>query len=412
MRRIVMLLLTVIGMLMLAPAVTFAQSAPMLAYLNAGGQLVIADAGGDNRWIVSNPGEVLAPNSTLAWTANGQQLFFAVSASGQTSLRVANVAQRNVREMTVIGGNISGGEWADGNSAVIVGTTNGLNRITLDGTATLVAPNGQTISGRTVAKDGRFLLYGIGGGLATDSSNGGNPTALDGANDPRAAGLGLWADSAPIVAYWTVGSAGTSRLNITPASAPFNTLIVDSGTGVPLAPLAWVPNSTILIYRGASGVQAVDAACVQRGGCGGVAPVRILPISAANVTVSASGIVYTLNGGLFGAPISCINAGDCSGAQLDAVAASTTLAANGDTLVYVGADSVLRALSLACLSHGGCAPSALNLSAAVYRVSPDGRYALVTRNGELLSVRLNDGSAISLTGLYGAARAVWAGEVG
>ena len=150
-----------------------AQNAPLVAFVNSGGQLIVSSGDGAFRWIVTNPGETLVGD--FVWSPDGDQLNYAVDTGGAVSLRSANIAQQNITE------------------------------------------TGQTAEEiLTISPNGGFAFDQLGSGSYAIQSAGSASLALPVTNDAGARYSGLWADSLPLVAYW--GYAGNSQLAVTDAT--------------------------------------------------------------------------------------------------------------------------------------------------------------------------------------------------
>ena len=69
-----------------------AQSAPLVALVNSGGQLIVSSGDGSFRWIVTNPGETLVgdfvwSNQRLPYTQSGQWGYLRVLPAGDTRIQ-------------------------------------------------------------------------------------------------------------------------------------------------------------------------------------------------------------------------------------------------------------------------------------------------------------------------------------
>lgn len=398
----------VLALLALMLPVAMAQNTPSVAYVNAGGQLVIASGDGASRWVVTNPGETLAPAVNLAWSEDGRVLFGVQTGSG-VSLRVASPGSQAINELGLAPAGVSGGAWlADGRA--LVATRDGLTAF--GNGSSVIVPGAQLTAGSAVSPDGRFLFYAKNGQFAVNTTDGTRETLLGGASNPTSAGVGLWADTVPIVAYWTFDNTGTAALNATLASSPQNSISLPSGSAVPVTPLDWVPGSAVILFRSATGVYALDLGCVQTG-CGDLSSqvVPVLPVNAADVTVSRGALVFTLDGNLYASPTSCINSGTCAQDALAVapVARNTPVSVQGSAAAFTGSDGAVYAVNLACVSAGACTPAPTGASGTVSGVSEDGLFVLVSSGGELVAVSLGNMGAVALTGVNATIRPSWSG---
>ncbi len=366
-RALFLVILCLIGMIFTSVAAA-QSSAPLVAFVNSSGQLIVSSGDGSYRWIVTNPGETLA--GTTAWTPRGDQLLFAVAGNGgAASLRVANVSQQTVSEIGSVGGSLF-----------------------------------------SLSSDGAFLFtQQQSGAYALVAIDGSTPAAIPLSNDFNAPFSGLWSDAAPLVAYW--GFSGNSQLAVTNASTGA-TVMLDSGRTAPITPLAWRPNSTQLIYRDASGIiRLADLACLQST-CGGnplESGIALLPAEVTDVHADANWAYYRSGESLGAINLSCVSANNCQNAQVviaGNAAPQTTLSVGRTTLVYTAYtqnandinDREVRSLDLACLSNPtSCAPQTVLGGAVAGAVSADGRYVVAEQvNAGLSSLDLNTGAAAYL----------------
>jgi hypothetical protein len=413
--RCILLLLILIGVA--APA--SAQGAPLVAFLNSAGQLVISSGDGGYRWIVTNPGETLVEPFGYSWSPNGDQLAFAVNVGSGVSLRVASAGSQSVGELGQIpSGQVSGGAWSG--SSVLVSAAGQILLLDANSGAqtTVVSDPGTVSSGygsarpnlpNTSALSDNFVLYQQGDGrYAVAAQDGSFAQPLNLTNDFDAPQSGLWSPDAPLVAYW--GYSSSSALAVTNASTGASVQL-DSGRSAPIPPLAWV--GTRLIYRGADGlVRLAELACLTSNSCAGDElnqGVELLPATADEVQTDGTW-VYFLNGNTVQAVnLGCIGTGDClNSAQTvgDNAAPQGRVHAAGGTLVYTAFtadpnnpnDREVRGVDLGCLSAGTCSPVTVIGSAVAGLVSPDGRYVIVEQMGSgLSSLDLSTGNATYLS---------------
>jgi hypothetical protein len=390
-RPLILVLLIAVLLALAVPG--SAQSAELLAYTNSGGQLVITRPGTDFRWIVTNPGESLLPNVNLAWSDDGK-LLFGVGAGGGYSLRVADTVAETVGELIAGSGALAGGAWTN-TGDVLVGTGQGVVQLTPGADAVLRVPGGAVVDGASVSPDGGFVMLADANGsyLIGPAAAGASLAALPGQNrTPYPAGIGVWSTDAPLVAYWTAGSSGTTVLGIANAASGA-VLEVDSGSSVPVTPLTWIPGTGTLIYLSATGVSAVDASCLASGGCSGTpASTTLLPVNAQDVAASANGsIVFTLDGVRYAAPANCVAAGNCTNAALAVgqVAARTPAYTAGNVTAFTGAaDGTAQLVDIICAFEGagGQCPPVPAVTGQVVGASPDGTPVLVVAGNNLVAL--------------------------
>lgn len=341
---------------------TFAQSAPLVAFVNSGGQLVISSGDGSYRWIVTNPGETLAGD--LAWTPNGNQLLYTLTDAGSYRLRAADVTQQTVSEVAVLLGRL----------------------VSLSG-------------------DGNFLFYQLDDGTYGSAAlQAGTAAPLALTNDLGAHYSGLWSDALPLVAYW--GYEGNSKLAVTNAASSQITQI-DSGRSSPVLPLLWSSGITQLIYRDADGqIRSADFTCLQSGSCtGDPAELGIITLASGDADIASDGSwLYFRSGDTIAAvDMNCVAADNClsSAVALTADAApQTMLNVAGSTLVYTASVQnapEVRLLDLACVSSGSCAPQTLAASAIAGSVDANGRYAVIESGNGLESLDLSSGARAYLS---------------
>lgn len=409
-----------IVLLALGGAASAQGQTPLVAFVNSSGQVVVASGDGQVRWIVTNPGELLAQPVGYTWSPDGEHLLLAISAGGGVSLRTAEIASQTVREIGQLEGAPSGGEWTPDGNAVVVASGSQLLRFGIDGTMTpLVSGQGalalyspfasdrpQVAGGGGLSPDGRYLFYwqseGGQGRYHLLDVNSGAVTPLAVVNDANARQSGLWAERAPLVAYWGT-DGGSSVLAVTHAASG-QTVTLNSGRTVPVTPLAWASGGAQLIYRDTSNfIRLTDLSCLTQGGCVG-SPlengVELLPATASEVQIPpGSTWVYFRDGDNVGAlDLRCANGGNC----LDSIVTLGGQAvqrlwihAAGNTLAYTAytsdpnnpADREARVVDLRCATNPAtCQPVALASQAVAGLVSPDGAYVAADLIGSGLHV--------------------------
>lgn len=379
------LLVTIL--LFLFASLALAQRTVNLAYVNTGGQLVITDSNATSRWVVTNPGESLLADVNLAWAPNSDQLFFGVQAGGTSSLRVANPSSTTVAEIASVNGGVLGGEWTPNGQAVLVGLNDGIYQLGANGAARLIS-NAQVTTGQLISPNGRFLFYYHGSGFAVDTISGGNQVALPGRNNVIATGVGLWAPNSPFVAHWGFGDTGTSVLVVTNAASG-DSVVLDSGSSVPVTPLVW--QAETLLFRGATGVQAINLACLANG-CGSTpSAVNILPVDAANVSIDGNVLVFSRAEQIFGANANCANNGDCASnaVQLGSLA-NTYLSVMDNTAAYTTTDGSIQAVNLSCVGSGGCNATNTGVRGNIQMFAPNGEQVLAVSSNRLQIINLSN----------------------
>ncbi len=357
--------LLVVFCILLTALPALAQNAPLVAFVNSGGQLVVSSGDGGFRWVVTNPGETLIGDP--AWAASGDALFFAVSTNSAISLRSASISQQAVSELgTAASGVLS------------------------------LAPNGSFDFGQSA--NGSYFL----------ESRAGDLFALPVTNDASARYSGLWSDALPLVAYW--GYNGSSSLAVTNASNG-ETALVDSGRSSPVLPLAWLPGTSQLIYRDADGqLRLADFSCLQSACSGSPDDFSIITLATGDADVATDGdwLFFRSGGSIAALDLTCAASDICpQSAVLLApnAAPQTAISVANERLVYTGYaqnasdpnDREVRVVNLACLTSGGCAAQTVLAGAAAGALSPDGRYLLVESANGLESLDLSSGARAYLS---------------
>lgn len=384
--------LLVVGFLLVAAvsANVSAQAAPLLAFVNTSGQLVISSGDGGFRWIVTNPGETLVAG--YEW-ADGR-VVFAVYDGGAISLRAADPNAQSVIEI---------GRGA-GSSIAFGGITQNSAVVAFDGRLAIFALNGGGggelgVTG-TLAEQatngGAIFFRGNDGNYAMIAPNGGSFTPLGFASDPNAPFISLWSGS--LVAYADYGIGSSLAVTDTNTSS---TVRLDNTGSIPLLPLAWAGST--LIYRGTSGtVLAADLSGINSGANPLASGVDFLPGSATEVQTDGR-FAYFLDGENVGAvDLGCLNRGDClNSVQIigGQAAPETILDMSGRVLVYTGytgnaydlASRELRAVDLSCLG-GSCQPVSIAGGATAGYLAPDANYVSVQDvNGGISAMNLSGG---------------------
>lgn len=417
-----------VALLMCLPLlVVQAQSAaPSIAFVNGSGQLVVASADGATRWIVTNPGEMLHPVLGYAWSPQGDRLFFAVDGGGLVSLRVGELRSQSAREIGQVSGALSGGEWTPDGTGVLVADANGASLYPADGSgpvpgvgaagAALISPFSNTRLNLPepagIAPNGDYFFYHDARGFYHTGALFVSDFILPGVNDPGARNSGLWADSAPLVAYWGYDQ-GSTALSVTNAQTG-ETLTLNSGTSIPIWPLLWQPGSTRLVFQNATEfINIADLGCL-------LTACQVDPLNngtplalsgAADVQIVNGWAFYRLNEDVRAVNLNCAQNASCVDGALtlaSSAAPQTWIHVVDDALVYTAYaadarnpnDREVRHIDLVCLNTGTCQPRTLLAGAVAGLISPDGAYVVVDVAGNGLNA-LNM-SSLSLTPLSGA----------
>ncbi len=352
-------LLVVFCLLMIAlPAL--AQASPLVALVNSSGQLIVSSGDGGYRWIITNPGETLAG---YAWA--GDRLYFALD---NGTLRAADAGSQSVSEV--------------GQAA---------------GTLLSLSPDGSFVF--TQQADGSYALR----------TPGGQTTPLAPLrNDAGARYSGLWANAAPLVAYW--GYGGNSMIAVTDATNGA-TLTLDSGRSTPITPLAWRLDTAQLIYRDGSGiVRIADLGCLTSACVGNPLEngTALLPSDAADVETDGTWVYFRSGETIAAINLRCGNIDVCLGSTVTLgtnAAPQTSLHTASTTLVYTAYtqnpndpnDREVRVVPLICLGGGSCAPQTIVTGAVAGALSADGRFAVVEQADGLSSLDLTSGAKTYLS---------------
>jgi len=414
-KGILALILLLLLALFTMPFSAAAQAAgPYLAFVNSSGQLVVASGDGGYRWIVSNPGEYLNASLGYAWSPNARQVFFAVDAGTEISLRVADIHSQSMAEIGRVAPPVSGGQWTPDSGSILLALGNRLVALPAAGGALVdlvAAPAPVSLrsafdlgsershlpQARAIAPGGQFLFYGQGANNVVQPI-GGAPVTLAG-GDPTGQYNGLWAESAPLVAY--TGMSGNSQLAVTNAATGV-TLTLDSGRTAPINPLVWRPGTLQLIYRDATNyVRIADLSCLMSACADNPLQTgrELLPASATDVQTDGTWAYFVDAGTVQAVSLACADTATCPGSAVrlgDSVAPQSLMDVSATTLVYTAGGGYgggeVRAVDLTCLGNPpSCAPRALAVNAVNGAVAPNGAYVVVEGSGTLNSLRIADG---------------------
>jgi len=355
----------------------------MLAFLNGSGQLVVSSGDGATRWIVTNPGQVIDESLGFSWTAEGNLTF---------ALKGAGVYSGEPRSQAIAA--VEAGDMAD--LSVLRGVSNRPNMIQSQG----ISPDGQYAF---VADSGRYFLVTLNTNNAVELPISGNTTAQ---------GSGLWADNIPLVAYWGDNTSGTA-LSVLDASTQ-NMIVADSGGSIPTPPIAWLPNTTGLVYRTATGdVQIADVGCVVNGCTNNplTSGVLVAPSSANHIQVTDSHIYYVDGEQVIGVDLTCVQSDNCLESQFvigEQVVPLSMIHASNDLLVYTSytsnpndpSDRTIQLVDLTCTPN--CPPQPIYNGAVAGLLSPSADYLMVDIAGQGLNIlQLSNGNLVYLTDTMG-----------
>lgn len=404
-------LISLIICLMIAIMPVQAQTeAPLLAFINSSGQLVISSADGATRWIATNPGEQLYKALGYTWSPDGTQLFFAVERAGLISLRIGQVRAQTSVEVAQVAAPAYGGEWVNADQVrVISGEGDALystNSTTaaVPALSAIASPFNTTqpnlVNARAISPAGN-AFFGLRDGEYV-LGRGDNAQSLGLRNQADARNSGLW--SGDWVAYWGTQSAtGQSALAVTHAASG-QTAALSSDSSTPLQPIAWLTTGPSLIYRDPMGqLRVADFACLQSG-CDGSpfdAAITILPASASEVQVVDQMIYFRDNATIQALDSACIAENACLDRRITLAqnaAPRTLVHVVGQTLVYTAfaqeatnpADRSIQRLDTACLPDA-CEPRLVLPDAVAGLLAPSGQYVVAEVIGDgLYTLRLSD----------------------
>ena len=361
-----------------------AQSNSMLAFLNGSGQLVVSSGDGATRWIVTNPGQYVDDSLGFAWTAEGD-LTFALKGVGLFSGEPRTQAIAPIESDDLA------------NLSHLRGLTNRSN---------IIEPQGTSADGQYafVADSNRYFIVDL-------DTNGATQLPISGNGNAQSSGL--WADNTPLVAYWGLDSNSSTALSVIHAPSQ-NMIVANSGNSIPMPPIAWIPNSTILVFRTATGdVQIADVGCVVNG-CSDnplASGTAVAPSSANHIQVTDSAIYYVDGEQVIGVDLSCVQANNCLASRFvigDHVVPLSMIHASNNRLVYTSyasnannaADRIVQFVDLTCTPN--CPPQAILNGAMAGLLSPSADYLMVDIVGEGLNIlQLSKGNLVYLSDTMG-----------
>jgi len=406
MHRFRWLWLLIVALLVVGSVVAQA-AAPWVAFVNESGQLVVTDANGASRWIVTNPGEQLHPILGYTWSPDGTRLLVATQDGAGALLRLGDVSSQTLTDFGRLDGSyLSGGLWQNANTVLLS-----------DGQTVYAAtPQGQTPIGvgalaspyadvTNAALPANALPLSWQGGRYTLGN-----TALPGDQpDARADNGGLWTLNNPLVAYGAFDEDGASAVYVANAQTGA-TVRFNSGGRTPIFPEVWLPSSSHLLFRdGAGQIRGVDLSCLLSS-CGSdpfAASVVILPASVSEVQTSATQLLYRDQDQIWRTSLGCIAQQNCydSAQAIGANAAPRTpLLVRGNTVLYTAygtsqmdtSDRTVYGLDLNC---GDCTAQPLVSNATAISLDGSGQNAVVESAGQGIALlRMNDLSQVYLAG--------------
>jgi hypothetical protein len=362
-----------------------AQSNSMLAFLNGSGQLVVSSGDGATRWIVTNPGQYVDESLGFAWTADGNLNFALTGAGGFSGVP-------NTQAITP------------------VDTSDMMNMSYLRGMSSrpnIAQPQGLSADGQYafVSDSERYFVVALSSNAVSQLPIGGNGNAQS---------SGLWADNAPLVAYWGLdNNISSTALSVFHAPTQ-NMIIADSGSSIPMPPIAWQPNTTRLIFRTATGdVQMADVGCVVNGCADNPLErgVSVAPSSANHIQVTASHVYYVDGEQAFGVDFGCIQNNNCLDSRFvigEAVVPLSMIHVSRNRLVYTSytsdpnnpSDRTVQLVDLTCTPN--CPPQPILNGAMAGLLSSSADYLMVDIVGEGLNIlQVTDGSLVYLTDTMG-----------
>lgn len=364
---------------------SLAQSSTLLAFLNGSGQLVVSSGDGTTRWIITNPGQLLDESLGFAWTSDGNLIFavqgFGVFLGDPTTQAITPVEADDLANLSHLRG--------------------------LSNRPNLAQPQG-------VSPDNNFAFLWNNGQYALANLRDNSVTQLPIVGNNNDQSSGLWASNAPLVAYWGVDNSTSSvALSITHAPTG-NSITASSGGSVPIPPIAWLPNSTQLIYRTARGdVLLADVGCVANG-CSAnplESGVTVAPSSVSHVQVAENTLYYVDGQQVVGVDLSCAISNTCLDSRFvvgENVAPLTMMHVQDNILVYTAYasdpnntfDRIIQLVDLTCVPN--CTAQPILNGAVAGLLSSSADYLMIDIAGEGLNILdFANGSLVYLTDTMG-----------
>jgi hypothetical protein len=241
-----------------------------------------------------------------------------------------------------------------------------------------------------MAPDGQTTL-GVQSGIYSLFEPGQSTRSLEISNEIDAARSGLW--SGDMVAYWG-NLDGAVTLAVTHTDSD-QTLQLSANSATPIQPMVWVPDSTQLVYRGASGdffladVGCLQTTCESNPLDQGIA---LMPASATDVQIVGGWGYYRDGRQIRAVPLACTQNDTCFSEAITLgtnAAPRTLMHVVDDILIYTAfransgdaTDRVVRIVDTTCLPDGCQAVDLLDRATAGL-ISPDGNYVVVDIVGE------------------------------
>ncbi|MFN8528337.1 MAG: hypothetical protein U0670_06985 [Anaerolineae bacterium] len=399
-----------------------AQSSDLLAFVNPSGQLIVTSADGYLRWIVTNPGEPLAGSLGFTWSPDGSRLFFGVDYGGTVSLRVGDAYAQSWQEIGQVSSSATGGDWTANGSAILIADQTTVTLFSSGGGIASQVNVGQPVSAispglntrpylsieHSLAPDGSSALVQTGGGEYLLVSFNGSVANTGITNDRNARGAGLWSDNAPLVAYW--GYTGNSVLAAAYAPAGSG-ITADSGRAAPVTPVAWMQNSTLLLYRDVSPyIRAADLGCLPNCGDAFGSGVDALPSSAADTQTDNGQIFFRDGSSIKALSGNCVYAGSCLGSEQTLIGDADGVSGfdvRSGRLVYTSSSGTAVIHVDDCAGGGLCSPVLSLPYTRAGTLSPSGSYATIDSNGSLGILDFSTGAVFDLGQGIALDRARW-----
>lgn len=362
-----------------------AQSDDLLAFLNGSGQLVVSSGDGVTRWIVTNPGQTIDPTLGFGWSADDTLVLaldgFGILEGDPTTQGITPIEETEADKLAFLRG--------------------------ISHRPNIAQPNGLSANGdyAFLWGDGRYFTVPVG-------TTAGFRLRLVGDNDNQSSGL--WADTAPLVAYWGFNNevGGTALAVWNPETE--TDLLLNSGGTIPVPPIGWIPDSTVLVYRTEAGdVRVADVGCLTSNCADNPleSGVVLAPSSANHIQVTSDRAYYVESQVVYGVDLACLNADNCMDSRFEIGRNAVPLSmmhVNGEHLVYTAytsdpnnpSDRTVQLVDLTCTPD--CAPRAILNGAMAGVLSPSGDFLMVDIVDEGLNILdIAGGGLVYLTDTMG-----------